>query len=133
MEKGFFGLMLSYSATGILCFFALTGFRIHSVLRSPILVVLILLMTIGLFYLSYLCRKIAINSRLANSYEELRTNSIFFQKRVFQLFHFPLILLGIVVYKMNEYNTAYFVISVAILVQVVLFLSEWKLILRKLG
>lgn len=133
IEMGFFILMISYFSVGLVLFFALTGIRLKSLLRYPILILLLILMNIGMFYLSYLTRKLAISTREASNYEDLRTVVIFFQKRVFQLFHLPLILIGIVMTKLNEFYLGYSLIGFALAVQIIIYLTDWKLIHRKLG
>lgn len=133
MEQGFFGLMLSYFVAGLLFFFGLTGLRLKVVLMYPMLVALLVMTMFGVFYLSYLTRLLAISSRESRNIEDLRTVSLFFQKRVFQLFHLPLILIGIVLFRMNETTWSTTIIMVALLIQLFIFLTEWKLIVRKLN
>ena len=133
MEQGFFGLMLSYFVAGLLFFFGLTGLRLKVVLMYPMLVALLVMTMFGVFYLSYLTRLLAISSRESRNIEDLRTVSLFFQKRVFQLFHLPLILIGIVLFRMNEMTWSTTIIMVALLIQLFIFLTEWKLIVRKLN
>lgn len=133
MEQGFFGLMLSYFVAGLLFFFGLTGLRLKVVLMYPMLVALLVMTMFGVFYLSYLTRLLAISSRESRNIEDLRTVSLFFQKRVFQLFHLPLILIGIVLFRMNETTWSTIIIMVALLIQLFIFLTEWKLIARKLN
>lgn len=133
MEQGFFGLMLSYFVAGLLFFFGLTGLRLKVVLMYPMLVALLVMTMFGVFYLSYLTRLLAISSRESRNIEDLRIVSLFFQKRVFQLFHLPLILIGIVLFQMNETTWSTIIIMVALLIQLFIFLTEWKLIARKLN
>ncbi len=132
LEIGFFGLMISYFAAGVILFFVLTGFRLKSVLTYPMFSVLIVMLTMGTFYLSYLTRKLAIRSREAVDYNDLRLIVLFFQKRVFQLCHFPLLLLGISIIKMNEMTLGLILIGFSLLIQIFMYLSEWKLIHKKL-
>lgn len=133
MEQGFFGLMLSYFVAGLLFFFGLTGLRLKVILMYPMLVVLLVMIMFGVFYLSYLTRSLAISSRESHNIEDLRRVSLFFQKRVFQLFHLPLILIGFILYRMNEVTWAIFIIILALTIQLFMLLTEWKLIARKLN
>lgn len=131
MEWSFFGMMASYAVAGMFCFFALTGLRVKTILLYPILVALLVVITFGLFYLTYFSRKMAIASREAGNIEQLRKITLFFQKRAFQLFHLPLICVGIVLFKMDESLWSMITISIALFSQMFMLFSEWKLIFRK--
>lgn len=131
MVKGFFAVMGINFLAGIFLFFMITGYRLRFIFTQPILALVTVLLMSGMFYFSYLSRKMAITCREYNSFEELRTIFLFFLKRFSQLIIFPLFILAIQLYKMNDIISAVSIVGIAALVLVFLTLSEWKLIKRK--
>lgn len=131
MVKGFFTVMGINFVAGIMMFFIITGYRLKLILNQPVLALVTVLLMVGMFYFSYLTRKMAITCRDYKTFEELRTIFIFFLKRFFQLIIFPLIILAIQIYKMNDFKSAALVAGIALGVLAILVMSEWKLIFRK--
>jgi hypothetical protein len=131
MIKGFFAVMGINFLSGIFLFFMITGYRLRFILNQPILALVTILLMMGMFYFSILSRKMAIACREFTTFEELRTIFLFFVKRFTQLIIFPLIILAIQIYKMNDFKNALLLIVIATTVLAFLLWSEWKLINRQ--
>lgn len=131
MEQGLFVTMGINFLTGVALFFVLTGYRLKLILNRPVFFLVTAMLMLGMFYFSFLCRKVAIATREFTTFEELRMIFIFFVKRFCQLIIFPYLILVIHIFKQGDLPLTFLLLAIASFALLLLFFTERKLIFRQ--